>query len=115
MAENGNGAFKEVRRHWQSSKEDSQISCYLGMQGRITLAALLVHLAEVVPDGTPDDQIGLNFATVTWVDEPTAAERDDRARRNASHDERHAKWERDTYERLKAKFEPSAGSQVGDR
>lgn len=113
MTERWDGAPKtEIRRHWESSKDDSRIRCYLGMQGRMPLDALIRHLGEVAP-GRSLDQFGINFATVVWIDAPTDAETTTRAHGRARHDERHAAWERETYERLKAKFEPDLG--VGDQ
>lgn len=103
---NRTGTFKEVRRSWMSSDDDAQISCYMAMEGRVSVAALLDHLREVAP-GRTAEEIGINFATVTWIDTPTGAEAQARVQRQALHDERHAHWERETYERLKAKFEPA--------
>jgi hypothetical protein len=110
MAERGEGTFQDVRRSWESAESGSQVGCYLAVQGRVSLAALLAYLGEVAPDRTPD-QFGINFATVTWTDAPTEEETQQRVRRKALHDERRAEWERTTYEELKAKFE--GGDQPG--
>lgn len=105
------GTFKDIRRSWMSREDDARIKCYLSMDGRATVAELLDYLTEVAPARTPEE-FRINFSTVTWIDAPTEAEQRARAEWNRARDERHAKWEQDTYTRLKAKFEPAAGSQV---
>jgi hypothetical protein len=100
----------EFRRHpsrsWKTADDDSGMRCYLGMQGRVTLRELLEHFAEEYPHVDPMT-LALNFATVVW-DEPATPE--DIAQREAfraKQADRQERWERDTYARLKAKFEMS--------
>lgn len=97
------GSFGEIRRNIISKDDDDHRSCYMGMQGRLSLADLIDHLSVVAP-GKSLDEIGINFATVKWVDDATDEEKRDRAERQRRADERHAQWERETYERLKVKF-----------
>ena len=96
--------FEEVRRRLSSKGEGDHSSCYLSANGKVSLAELIIHLREVAPGKTPEE-ININFATVTWVDAPTAEEKAARAAAIEAHAVRHARWERETYERLKAKFE----------
>lgn len=100
--------FGEIQRCWISASNDEQVKCYEGMRGRVALTTLIEHLAEVAP-GIPLDQFGINYATVTWVNQATEDERAKRAEQKARSAERHAKWEQETYERLKAKFEGGGG------
>lgn len=99
------GSFKEIRRNIISEADDDHRSCYMGMDGRVTVADLIDHLQAVAP-GKGLDEIGINFATVRWVDDATPEEKQARADWRAANAERREKWERETYERLKAKFEP---------
>lgn len=98
--------IETARRTWQSFDDDSQMRCYLGVKGRVTLAELVDHFAERYPHVDPMT-LDLNFVTATWDEPPTA---DDIAKREswrAQKAERHACWERDMYAKLKAKFETS--------
>lgn len=76
----------------------------MAVDGRMSLAALTAHMAEIAPHAGPNDLM-LNWATVTWTREATTEELEGRARVHAAWRERHDAWERATYERLKAKFE----------
>lgn len=96
--------FKPLMRAWKTADEDSLMRCYLAMDGRVTIRDLVEHFAENHPAVDPM-ALRLNFATVTWDEPPTPEDLADRAERNARHDERHARWERQMYEKLKAKFE----------
>lgn len=98
------GEFDHHRRTWQTAEENSNIRCFLGMRGRVTLHELIDHFAEHYPHVDPYD-LELNAATVTWEEPPTEEDLALRAARQQAHDERHARWERETYERLKDKFE----------
>lgn len=99
----------EVRRQ-RSSRESAVELCYMGMDGRLSVADLIGHLAQVAP-GVPLEEVGINFGTVTWVDDATDEEKRQRAAWRAESAARRAKWERETYERLKAQFEPSELSE----
>jgi hypothetical protein len=80
--------FGEIRRSWITDDNDRDMGCHQSIRGTVPVAALLEHLA-----------------TVAWTAPATDEERRRRAERQRSHDERHAAWERETYERLRAKFE----------
>lgn len=92
-----------ANRSWATKADDSPVRCYLGMKGRITLAELLAHFAEKYPHVDPMT-LELNYSTVVWEEPPTADDLAQREEHRAWHAERQARWERDTYERLKAKF-----------
>jgi hypothetical protein len=95
---------REPTRAWKKGTEDSPMQCYLGMQGRVTIAHLVEHFAENYPHVDPM-QLRLNFATATWEEPPTPADIAYREECRARHAERTEQWERETYERLKVKFE----------
>ena len=104
----GDGEFGALRRRpsrsWKKDGDDSPMSCYLGMEyGRITLAELISHFEENYPHVDPM-ALRINFPTVVWEEPPTAEDVEKRRAVRAWHEERTASWERDTYERLKAKF-----------
>lgn len=103
MTEKTEAAFHEVRRSWLTSKNVDECRNYLGMHGRISVASLLSHMATIAPHVTPDQML-LNFATVTWTDASTPEERDERIARKEAAQARTDAWERETYERLHAKF-----------
>jgi hypothetical protein len=105
------GSFREINRNIISESDDDHRSCFMGMDGRVTLAALIDHLREVAP-GKGLDEIGINFGTVRWVDAATDAEKRTRAEWREKSAAQKAKWERETYERLRLKFESEAGVVV---
>jgi hypothetical protein len=98
------GSFRAIRRSFITKDNDDQRACYMAVDGRVSIPDLIAHLEAVAP-GTPIEAFGLNFATVAWVDEATEDERRDRAAWRAEWAERHEQWERETYERLRLKFE----------
>lgn len=102
---------KKPRRSWKSSADDSPMHCYLGMHHRITMPELVAYFAEHYPHVDPNT-LQMNFITVVWDEPATEEERTRRTEHHAAHDARHAKWERDTYERLKEKFESAEESDV---
>lgn len=97
--------YENPQRSWQSKDDDSQMRCYLGMEGRVTLGELVAHFAEKYPHVDPMS-LELNYATAVWSEPPTA---DDVAKREANRAwtaDRQARWEADMYAKLKAKFDP---------
>jgi len=102
-----NNISSEPSRIWATKADDSWMSCYLGMQHRITLRELVDHFAEHYPHVDPLT-LSLNFTTVKWSEPPTEADLAARAANRARNAERHEAWQRKAYAELKAKFEPSA-------
>jgi hypothetical protein len=96
--------IKESRRYWKDKNYDT-MSCYMGMEGRVPLGELIAHLAEHHPHVDPMT-VELNYATAKWDEPPTDEDQAQREARRKDHDERHEKWERETYERLRAKYAP---------
>lgn len=93
--------LSEHRRHWISRDNDTEKSVYVGIRGRMPLNDLLAYVDQ---HGVDRAKVGVNFATITWVDAATPEEIAERDESNRRADERHAKWERDTYSKLHAKF-----------
>lgn len=93
------------RRYFKSHKDpdNPRIQCFLGIR-RITFGELRKHLAEHYPE-VDFDSLVIGGLQLQWEDDPWPDELAARERQRRAHDERHEKWERDTYERLKAKFE----------
>lgn len=97
----------QPRRRWQTNSDDSQMRCYIGMKGRVSIGELVEHFAEKYPHVDPMS-LDLNFSSATWEEPPTA---DDIAKREESRTwqaQRTERWERETYDRLKKKFERNA-------
>lgn len=95
---------EHATRAWATKERDSHMSCYLGMNGRVSLGELISHFEQHYPHVDPMS-VRLNYATAQWLEPPTI---DDLNRRNANERwaaERLEKWEQETYKRLKAKFE----------
>jgi hypothetical protein len=98
--------IKEARRSRTSSKPDSTITVYMGMEGRLPLGELLDYLSEHHPHIDPR-LVELNYATAKW-EEPATDE--DRAKWEAHRLDsvrRREAWELKTYEELRAKYGPS--------
>lgn len=74
------------------------------MEGRVSLDQLIEHLQHIAPRHTLSD-FYLNVATVSWEDDATAEEQAELAEWRRRRDERNSKWERETYLRLREKFE----------
>lgn len=90
------------RRSWKTNAYDT-MACYLGMKGRVPLGELLDHFAEKYPHVDPRT-LELNFATVVWDEPPTAEDVGKLEAWRADRAGRQERWERQTYERLKAKY-----------
>ena len=96
----------DVRWSWKSN--DSTIrSGYAGIDGTVSITDLLAHVRTILPDISPDD-IQINFATFRITREATPEEIAERQCHQQAQAERHEKWERETYERLKVKYEHTA-------
>lgn len=98
---------KPSSRSWKTKDDDSQMRCYLGMEGRVTVRELISHFEEKYPHVDPM-HLELNYATVAWDEPPTD---DDIAKREANivwRNERQEAWETSMYAKLKAKFEPAS-------
>jgi hypothetical protein len=77
---------------------------YLGERGYTTLQDLLEKISEVAP-GIPASEILVNYWQLRWTDDATEEELAEKARRQERADQSRAKYERETYERLREKFE----------
>ena len=98
------GTFREVQRNW-STKDSDIRSCYLGMEGRITLQNLVDHLTKVCHESVDIGNVLLNFATVKWEEPASEEERAERVQQHKAWERRHEQWERETLAKLKAKYE----------
>jgi hypothetical protein len=76
------------------------------MEGRVTVQELIDHFAEHYPHVDPMG-IALNFVTAVWEEPATPEDIAQREANWAAQAERKERWERETYDRLKAKFEMS--------
>jgi hypothetical protein len=103
MSERFGQLRREPSRSWKTSDDDSAMRCSLGMEGRVTLREILDHFAEKYPHVDPMC-LEFNFATVVWDEPPTADDMADRQKRRADHAARTERWERETLERLTAKY-----------
>lgn len=96
--------FLPIRRSWVSDTSDMR-TCYLGMTGRVSVRKLLDHIKSAAHASVDINNVMLNFATATWKEPSTGAEREERQQQLQARKERTEEWERKTYERLKEKFE----------
>ena len=97
--------IEDLRRHWQTAADDSDMRCYLSMKNRVTLREFMDYLTEDHPHIDPWS-VQLNFGTATWTDRPTEEELAAREQWRAKQADRQEAWERQAYDRLKAKFDP---------
>lgn len=102
--------IERLRRSWKTKDDDTTMHCYLSMRHRITVRELHDYLHENHPHVDPWE-VELNFATATWDEPSTEADRAEREAWRTHQADRHAAWERDMYARLRAKFEPSEVSE----
>jgi len=93
---------EDPRRSWKNHAYDT-MSCYLSMKGRVPLGELLDHFAEKYPHVDPRE-LQLNYVTIKWEETPTAEEVAKLEAWRADREQRQERWERQTYERLKAKY-----------
>lgn len=95
------------RRYFKSHKdpENQRIVCYLGVR-KMTLDELRDHFTVHYPE-VDFGSLEIGGIQLHWEDEPTPEELGQRERQRRNHDQRHAQWERETFARLKAKFEPN--------
>lgn len=113
MSDRGGPVFGQLQRRplraWKMGNEDSPMCCYLGMEGRVTIGDLVQHFTENYPHVDPM-ALRLNFATVKWEEPPTPEDEEKRRQQRVEHARRKEHWERETYDRLKAKFEGAEDS-----
>lgn len=97
-------------RTWVSHDPQSKIRCHLGFKGRITLGEIYNHFTEHFPHV---DFWNMEWAaaSVTWEEEPTETEREQRVEWNRRQREKTEVWEAKTFARLKAKFEPDSAQE----
>ncbi|HEX5522782.1 MAG TPA: hypothetical protein VFX53_05010 [Pedococcus sp.] len=89
------------RRSWLTKDNWADMRVYMGIQGSIPLSDLVAYLAErdvSLANAT------VNFGTVSWVEPATGEEIESRRAAKEKSDQRHAQWERETWERLRAKY-----------
>jgi len=99
------GEFRrEPSRSWKTVDDNSEMSCYLGMQGRVTVRELIDHFKAQYPHVDPMT-VALNFVTAVWAEPATPEDIAQREAWRAKQAARTERWERETYDRLKAKFE----------
>lgn len=107
--------LSEHRRSWISRTNDTEKSVYVSLRGRIPLSDLIAYVDQ---HRVEHADVGVNFATITWVDAATPQEIEERRDHNWRAAERQAEWEAKTYAKLHAKFggcDPAAlGAQEGD-
>ena len=92
------------RFYWKSQDSDLRTG-YAHMRGRMSAATFVEMLAAIAP-GVPLDKIGITFGTAKWTRPATAEELAEREEWRAKADLKAQEWERQTYERLKAKYDP---------
>ena len=98
----------EIRRTKQRLWADDKRHNYVGVDGRISVPALLTHLSETIPD-VPLDEVFLNWTTLVWIDDATPEELAQQAARKAKEAAKLEEWERETLDRLSAKYAAPAG------
>lgn len=97
------GEFKKPNRSRVTHDADSPMRSYMAVDGRVTVRELVAYMEENHPHIDPFG-VELNFATAVWEDYQTDQEREQYRRHLADRERRTEEWERQTYERLKAKF-----------
>lgn len=80
------------------------MNCYFYPAGLTTLADLLARLQEEAPDVDPAT-VNLTLSSAQWQDAASAEELTRWEAWRSQRIKRTEKWERETYRRLKAKFE----------
>jgi hypothetical protein len=96
------GTPREIRWTWQSNDNDLRRG-YMSVDGRVSIADLIAHMAEVAP-GVDLADIEANWATVVWTRQATADELAARAEATRRNEERREAWERETLARLIKKY-----------
>lgn len=97
--------FHPIQRLWVSKDDDTMRSCYLRVDGRVSLGDLCTYLDSVIHESVDPTSLMLNFSTIRWEEPATDQERAERAEQIRRSDARREAWERETYLRLKEKFE----------
>lgn len=101
---------EKPRRYLKDFKGPMRMACYLQVR-KMSFGELRVHFAEHYPD-VDFDSLEIGGIQLRWEDDPTLDEQEERGRQIRAHDERHEKWERETYARLRAKFEPVSALEM---
>jgi len=96
---------EKPRRYWATNADDSPRSNYLQVR-KMTIGELREHFDVHYPH-VDFEALEIGGIQLRWHDAPTEDELAQRERQRRNHDERHAKWERDMFAKLKAKFEPA--------
>lgn len=96
------GKPREIRWTW-ASKDNDLRNGYMAVDGRLSIADLITHMAEVAP-GVDLADIHVNWATVVWSRPATTDEVAERKRAQERWEARHEAWERETLARLTAKY-----------
>lgn len=91
-------------RYFKDHKGPVRMNCRLGIR-KATFGELREHFAERYPE-VDFDSLEVGGLQLHWEDAPTAEELARLDRQNQLHETKREAWERQTYERLKAKFEP---------
>jgi hypothetical protein len=86
---------------WVSQQSDVR-KVYVTIDGKATIAEIVAHAQSLDPPANPDEL--LLSGSYTWTRPNTAEEQAQRDKWRAEAAARHDEWERETYERLKAKF-----------
>lgn len=94
---------------YRADKTNETVHCYLYAEGRGTLNDFLTEVRRAAP-GLSWDEITVSPGTTLWSEPPTDAELADWQEHDARAAERSAKWEHETYERLRSKFERGGGT-----
>ncbi|WP_146079393.1 hypothetical protein [Rathayibacter sp. AY2B9] len=99
----------EINRTKNRSYSENQRHNYVGMKGRVSLPDLLAYLEKHAP-GVPLENVGLNWATVVWVDAATPEEIAENERAKARQKARRREGELRMLAELRAKYpeEPTA-------
>jgi hypothetical protein len=89
---------------WESKDNDIRTGRAGIQNGRVSVSELLLWIAENASN-LPLEEVYLSGGMVIWQREANVVEIAERAVHIKKSEERHAEWERTTYDRLKAKFE----------
>jgi hypothetical protein len=103
----------EIRRTRAHGFDGALRHNYVGMQGRVSVEALLTFLAENTPD-TGLDQVFLNWTTAVWVDPATAEELSAQAAAAAKRAAALEAWERKTLAELTEKYGVPVAAESDD-
>lgn len=95
---------RDLTRSWVNTDPGSLIRCYMSVDGRVSIRDLTDYFAQHHPHVNVPD-VTVSFSTLAWEEMPTEQDHAERDRHTEARRLRTEKWERETYERLKLKFE----------